>query len=71
LLLPVMRDWLATQPDTMLSLMSGSGSTIFAVARSRSEGELLRTAFQQVFGERIWTTVCRLNPEPLAASGTG
>jgi 4-diphosphocytidyl-2-C-methyl-D-erythritol kinase len=64
LLLPVMRDWLAMQPDTMLSLMSGSGSTIFAVARSQSEGELLRTAFQQVFGERIWTTVCRLNPEP-------
>ena len=72
LVLPVMRDWLATQPDIMLSLMSGSGSTIFAVARNRSEGELLKTGFQQVFGERIWTTVCRLNPEPLAAfSRTG
>jgi len=62
LLLPVMRNWLAMQPDTMLSLMSGSGSAIFAVIRSQSEGKLLRTAFQQVFGERIWTSLCRLNP---------
>jgi 4-diphosphocytidyl-2-C-methyl-D-erythritol kinase len=66
LLLPVMRDWLAKQPDTMLSLMSGSGSTIFAVVRSQSEGVFLRTAFQRVFGQRIWTSVCQLNPEHLA-----
>jgi len=67
LLLPLMRDWLATRPDTVLSLMSGSGSTIFAVVRSRSEGDFLRGAFRRVFGGRIWTSVCRLNPEPLDA----
>jgi 4-diphosphocytidyl-2-C-methyl-D-erythritol kinase len=67
LLLPLMRDWLATQPATMLSLMSGSGSTIFAVVRSQSDGVSLRTGFQRVFGERIWTSVCMLNPERLAA----
>jgi 4-diphosphocytidyl-2-C-methyl-D-erythritol kinase len=67
LLLPVIKDWLTKQPDTILSLMSGSGSAIFAVLRSQSEGETMEAAFRQVFGERIWTAVCRLNPEPMSA----
>jgi 4-diphosphocytidyl-2-C-methyl-D-erythritol kinase len=62
LLLPVMKGWLTEQPDTILSLMSGSGSAIFAVVRSQSEGKSMEAAFRQVFGERIWTVVCRLNP---------
>jgi len=64
LLLPIMRGWFETQPDSILSLMSGSGSTIFAIVRSQTQGEILRRAFQRVFGERIWTSVCQLNPEP-------
>jgi 4-diphosphocytidyl-2-C-methyl-D-erythritol kinase len=66
LLLPVVKDWLAQQPGTVLSLMSGSGSTIFAIARSQPEGKFIEAAFRQVFGERIWTSVCPLNPEPHA-----
>ena len=63
LLLPVIKDWLTKQADATLALMSGSGSTIFAVVQSQSEGESLNTAFRQVFGERVWTSVCPLNPE--------
>jgi 4-diphosphocytidyl-2-C-methyl-D-erythritol kinase len=63
LLLPVIKDWLTMRADVTLALMSGSGSTIFAVVQSQSEGESLNTAFRQVFGERVWTSVCPLNPE--------
>jgi 4-diphosphocytidyl-2-C-methyl-D-erythritol kinase len=63
LLLPVIKDWLTKQADATLALMSGSGSTIFAVVHSQSEGESLNSAFRQVFGPRVWTSVCRLNPE--------
>src|SRR6516225_7210257 len=63
LLLPVIKDWLTKQADATLVLMSGSGSTIFAVVQSQSEGESLNAAFRQVFGERVWTSVCELNPE--------
>jgi 4-diphosphocytidyl-2-C-methyl-D-erythritol kinase len=63
LLLPVIKDWLTKQADATLALMSGSGSTIFAVVQSQSEGESLATAFRQLFGERVWTSVCQLNPE--------
>ena len=63
LLLPVIKDWLTKQADARLAFMSGSGSAIFAIVQSQSEGESLNTAFQQVFGERVWTSVCRLNPE--------
>jgi 4-diphosphocytidyl-2-C-methyl-D-erythritol kinase len=62
LLLPVIKTWLTQEPDTVVSLMSGSGSAIFAVVRSRSQGEATESAFREVFGERIWTAVCRLNP---------
>ena len=64
LLLPVMTDWLAKQPGTWLSLMSGSGSTIFAVVSAQSEALSLAASFQHVFGEQIWTSICPLNPEP-------
>ena len=63
LLLPVIKDWLTKQADAKLVLMSGSGSTIFAVVQSQSQGESLNAAFRQEFGERVWTSVCRLNPE--------
>jgi 4-diphosphocytidyl-2-C-methyl-D-erythritol kinase len=63
LLLPVIKTWLTEQPDTVVSIMSGSGSAIFAVVRSQSEGKAMESAFRQVFGERIWTAVCPLNVE--------
>jgi 4-diphosphocytidyl-2-C-methyl-D-erythritol kinase len=64
LLLPVIKEWLTAQSQAVVSLMSGSGSTIFAIINSRSEGEALREAFARVFGERIWASLCALNPGP-------
>jgi 4-diphosphocytidyl-2-C-methyl-D-erythritol kinase len=63
LLLPLIQAWFAQQPETILSLMSGSGSAIFAMVRSQSQAEFMEATFRQVFGEGVWTSVCRLNPE--------
>jgi 4-diphosphocytidyl-2-C-methyl-D-erythritol kinase len=39
------------------ALMSGSGSTTFAVCGSKEEAESLREAFKGKFGDKIWTAV--------------
>jgi 4-diphosphocytidyl-2-C-methyl-D-erythritol kinase len=64
-LLPIIKEWMKRQAETLFSLMSGSGSTLFAVVKSRGDGELLVDRFQIEFGRTIWTTVVELNP-PLA-----
>ena len=62
LFLALLKDWLKQQSETSFVLMSGSGSTIFAIVRSLVEGETLRTRFRTEFGDQTWSTVCRLNP---------
>jgi 4-diphosphocytidyl-2-C-methyl-D-erythritol kinase len=62
LLLPVIKDWLKKRSETLFALMSGSGSTLFAIVRNQPDGEMLQTLFRQEFGEQTWTAVCRLNP---------
>jgi 4-diphosphocytidyl-2-C-methyl-D-erythritol kinase len=62
LLLPVIKDWLKKQSETLFALMCGSGSTLFAIVRNQSDGEMLRTRFRREFGEQTWTAVCQLNP---------
>jgi 4-diphosphocytidyl-2-C-methyl-D-erythritol kinase len=61
LLLPVIKEWLKKQPETLFALMSGSGSTLFAIVQNEPDGETLRGRFQREFGEQTWTAVCRLN----------
>jgi len=61
LFLRLVKDWLKKQTQSLFALMSGSGSTIFAIVRSQSDGETLRDRFSQEFGERTWSAVCRLN----------
>ena len=63
LLLPVIKDWLREQPETIVSLMSGSGSTIFAVVKDEAGGRALMERFRGKFGDRVWSWVGRLNPE--------
>jgi 4-diphosphocytidyl-2-C-methyl-D-erythritol kinase len=58
----LMKEWLQRQPNSLFALMSGSGSTVFAIVQSQSEGELLRAGFEKEFGEQTWAKVCRLNP---------
>jgi len=62
LFLGLMKEWLQRQSDALFALMSGSGSTVFAIVQSQSAGELLRTRFGKEFGERTWSAVCKLNP---------
>jgi 4-diphosphocytidyl-2-C-methyl-D-erythritol kinase len=62
LFLALMKEWLQRQPDSLFALMSGSGSTVFAIVQSQSAGESLRAGFGKAFGEQTWATVCRLNP---------
>jgi 4-diphosphocytidyl-2-C-methyl-D-erythritol kinase len=62
LLLAVIKDWLKKQSETLLALMSGSGSTLFAIVRNQPNGGTLRSRFRREFGERTWTAVCQLNP---------
>jgi 4-diphosphocytidyl-2-C-methyl-D-erythritol kinase len=62
LFLALLKDWLKQQSETVFALMSGSGSTIFAIVRSQADGETLRARFAAEFGGRTWSTVCELNP---------
>ncbi|MEI6279362.1 MAG: 4-(cytidine 5'-diphospho)-2-C-methyl-D-erythritol kinase [Verrucomicrobiae bacterium] len=56
LLLPVIKAWMIEQPEVEEALMSGSGSTLFAILRGEA-GELTRRARKQ-FGETLWTSEC-------------
>ncbi len=42
------------------ALMSGSGSTTFALVRSRPEGETLMEAFRGRFGSDLWMDLLEL-----------
>jgi len=57
LLLPTMKTWLLEQHDVRAAMMSGSGSTIFAVLRDGSNG--LDTRAKARFGESLWTCECQ------------
>ena len=52
------------QPETEVALMSGSGSTIFALVGRSETGEQIKTRFSADFGPKFWVQVCRLNPAP-------
>jgi 4-diphosphocytidyl-2-C-methyl-D-erythritol kinase len=70
LLLPEIKSWFRLQSETEAALMSGSGSTMFAITRSEASAHALRTRFETEFGEKFWTFVGRLNPSPrLAVAG--
>lgn len=63
LFLRLVKDWLSQQPESMFALMSGSGSTMFAIVRGQSDGETLQDRFRFEFGEQTWSAVCPLNPK--------
>ena len=58
LLLPILKRWLAQQPETAGALMSGSGSTCFAVLRDAADGPALEARVREAFGE-VWTCLCQ------------
>jgi len=57
-LLPVMKAWLRGQPECRAALMSGSGSTMFAVCEHRDAARGLVARASEYFGTTMWTSVC-------------
>ena len=57
LFLAVLKRWLLQQPEVVGALMSGSGSTTFAVLKSQGEGMALEARVRQEFGD-VWTCLC-------------
>ena len=57
LFLAVVKRWLLQQPEVEGALMSGSGSTSFAVLRNAADGPALEARAREAFGE-VWTCLC-------------
>jgi 4-diphosphocytidyl-2-C-methyl-D-erythritol kinase len=54
--LPVAKEWFRAQPETLDALMSGSGSSVFALTASREDALALRTKFHAEFGPMLFAT---------------
>jgi 4-diphosphocytidyl-2-C-methyl-D-erythritol kinase len=61
-LLAEIKRWFQQQPETETTLMSGSGSTTFAVTRGAASAKALRERLATAFGKNFWTFVGQLNP---------
>jgi 4-diphosphocytidyl-2-C-methyl-D-erythritol kinase len=53
-----LKSWLLQQPEVGVALMSGSGSTIFAVLRDQADVDLLAKRAREELDRQIWTCVC-------------
>jgi 4-diphosphocytidyl-2-C-methyl-D-erythritol kinase len=71
LLLPEIKRWLRSQPETEITLMCGSGSTMFAITGSAELAAGLLARFRAEFGESFWTFAGQLNPPRLEVAGDG
>lgn len=59
LLLAHLKAWLRQQPEVAVALMSGSGSTVFAVLRDETDGEKLAARARNQIDTTLWTCVCQ------------
>ena len=50
--------WLLKQPEVRVALMSGSGSTVFAVLRSNADADLLADRVKAELDPELWTCAC-------------
>jgi 4-diphosphocytidyl-2-C-methyl-D-erythritol kinase len=55
LVLAAMKEWLRRQPESTGALMSGSGSTMFAILRHAGTGETLAKRAREMYGADLWT----------------
>jgi 4-diphosphocytidyl-2-C-methyl-D-erythritol kinase len=60
-LLPIFRDFFAEQ-GASVAMMSGSGSTTFALVDEKQKAETLAEQFYRKFGESCWTRLVLLQP---------
>ena len=58
LFLRVVKNWLLQQPEVAVALMSGSGSTVFAVLHENAAGEHLAERAQTELDPKLWTLPC-------------
>ena len=54
--LPTAKQWFREQPEVLDSLMSGSGSSVFALTKSTGDADSLRTRFLAEFGATLFAT---------------
>ncbi len=57
-LLADLKSWLLARPEVEAALMSGSGSTTFAILRGEGENSELEADLRAEFGAELWTAVC-------------
>ena len=50
--------WLLKQPEVGAALMSGSGSTVFAVIRENTDADRLATRAKAEIDPELWTCEC-------------
>ena len=53
-----LKKWLMKQPEVSVALMSGSGSTVFAVLRDQAKGDSLGERARAELDREIWTCNC-------------
>jgi 4-diphosphocytidyl-2-C-methyl-D-erythritol kinase len=56
--LALVKTWLLEQSEVGAALMSGSGSTIFAVLRSNADAESVAARARSELDRELWTYVC-------------
>jgi 4-diphosphocytidyl-2-C-methyl-D-erythritol kinase len=58
-LLPTLKNWLLDQAETRAALMSGSGSTMYAIAENAVGADLLARKARQLCGDGAWIQVAQ------------
>ena len=59
-LLAHLKQWLRRQPEAAVGLMSGSGSTVFAVLREGANAEELAARAREKIDGTLWTCACEI-----------
>jgi len=63
-----LKTWLREQPEVGAALLSGSGSTVFAVLRDSSDAPALKTRLQREIDPSLWTFACAPIRQPFGSS---
>ena len=58
-LLGIIKRWLLKRPEVEIALMSGSGSTVFAILRDDKASNHLIAQVYAAFGLQTWVSVCK------------
>ncbi|MDQ2868890.1 MAG: 4-(cytidine 5'-diphospho)-2-C-methyl-D-erythritol kinase [Verrucomicrobiota bacterium] len=62
--LALLKNWLLAQPQVAVALMSGSGSTMFAVLRDRTSADALIAQAREELDPQLWAFACETVDRP-------